>query len=293
MLSVTRQCRRFLSASAALAGLLLGGAAVAMPPAPDVKGLIKESVVANDSDWKALPNYSHHEHDVEGKLDSDGHLRNKEEKAYRVTMIDGSPYNELIAMNGEPLAPERQKQERAKLKAERRKRAGESQSARASRIEKYEKERAEEHLLMQQMVIAFHFRLAGEEKIDGHDCYVLDATPNPDYRPPVSKARVLTGMKGRLWIDKTSYHWVRVHAQVVKPVEFALFIAKVRPGTEFELNQTPADGRIWLPSHFSQSVNARVLGVYDLRTRRDEYYSNYERSVSTSNSLTVAAAGTE
>ena len=51
-----------------------------MPPAPDVKGLIKESVVANDSDWKALPNYSHHEHDVEGKLDSDGHLRNKEEK---------------------------------------------------------------------------------------------------------------------------------------------------------------------------------------------------------------------
>jgi hypothetical protein len=250
VLSVTWQCRAFLSASAALAGLLLSGAAVAMPPAPDVKDLIKKSVVANDSDWKALPNYSHQEHDVEGKLDSNGHLRNKQEKTYRVMMIDGSPYNELIAVNGEPLTPERQKQEQAKLKAERKKRAGESQSARSDRVEKYKKERAEEHLLMQQMVAAFHFRMAGEEKIDGHDCYVLDATPNPDYRPPVSKARVLTGMKGRLWIDKNSYHWVRVHAQVEKPVEFGLFIAKVRPGTEFELNQTPADARYGCPRGF-------------------------------------------
>jgi hypothetical protein len=295
VLSVSRRSRALLSASAALAGLFLSGAAVARPPAADidVKGLIKKSVAANDSDWKALPGYSHQERDVEGKLDSDGHLRDKQEKTYRVMMIDGSPYNQLIAMNGEPLAPERKKQEQERLKTERRKRAGDSQSARSSRIEKYKKERAEEHLLMQQMVAAFHFRMAGEEKIDGHDCYVLDATPNSDYRPPVTKARVLTGMKGRLWIEKKSYHWVRVHAQVVKPVEFALFIAKVRPGTEFELNQTPVDGAIWLPSRFSQSVNASVLGVYEMRTRHEEYYSNYERVVPVLASHTVASAGTE
>jgi hypothetical protein len=295
VLSVSRRSRSLLSASAALAGLLLSSAAVARPPAADidVKDLIKKSVAANDSDWKALPDYSHQEHDVEGKLDSDGHLRNKQEKTYRVMMMDGSPYNQLIAMNGKPLAPERQKQEQARLKTERRKRAGESQNARSSRIEKYKKERAEEYLLMQQMVAAFHFRMAGEEKIDGHDCYVLDATPNPDYRPPVSKARVLMGMKGRLWIEKKSYHWVRVRAQVVKPVEFALFIAKVRPGTEFELNQTPVDGAIWLPSRFSQSVDASVLGVYEMRTHRDEYYSNYGRIVPVLASRTVASAGTE
>jgi hypothetical protein len=275
--------------SAALV-LLLDCTLAAAPKTLNVDDLIKKSVVANDSDWKALPYYPHEERDVEGKLDSNGHLSNKEEKMYRVMMIGGSPYNELIALNGEPLGPDRQKQEAAKLNAEKRRRDGESPDARSSRIEKYKKERAEEHLLMQQMVAAFHFRLSRDENVEGHDCYVLDAMPNPDYRPPVAKARVLTGMKGRLWIDKQSYHWVRVHAQVVKPVEFALFIAKVQPGTEFELNQKPVDGQIWLPAHFSESVNARVLGVYALRTHRDEYYSNYQRLVS--GSPAVASIGT-
>jgi hypothetical protein len=286
--------RRFLAVavSAAFTGLLLKSATRVAPPALNVDDLIKKSVVANDSDWKALPNYSHEERDVEGKLDSSGHLRNKEGKTYRVMMIEGSPYNELIALNGEPLGRDRQQEEEAKLNAERRKRAAESQDARSTRIEKYKRERAEEHLLMQQMVAAFHFRMSREEKIDGHDCYVLDAIPNPDYRPPVSKARVLTGMKGRLWVDKQTYHWVRVHAQVVKPVEFGLFIAKVRPGTEFELNQAPLDGRIWLPAHFSESVDARVLGLYALRTHRDEYYSNYQRIGSGSGSHGVASIGT-
>lgn len=280
-----------IAVSVALAGLLKSAVAAA-PQTLNVDDLIRKSVIANDADWKALPNYTHKEHDVEGKVDSNGRLHNKDEKTYQVMMLDGSPYYELIALNGEPLGPDRQKQEKSKLNAEIKKRAGESQDARSARIEKYKKERADEHLLMQQMVAAFHFRMSRDEKIDGHDCYVLEATPNPDYRPPVSKARVLTGMQGRLWIDKQSYHWVRVRAQVVKPVEFALFIAKVRPGTEFELNQAPVDGRIWLPAHFSESVDARVLGVYEMRTHRDEYYSNYQRIGVKSDSHAVASIGT-
>jgi hypothetical protein len=293
VLSATRQCRVLLPLAAVLAIVPFSAVAAAGPQTLQLNDLIKKSVVANDSDWKALPAYTHEERDVDGKVDAGGHVHNKEAKTYRVMMMAGSPYNEVIAINGEPLDPERKAQERNKLIAERDKRASETPAARASRIEKYKKERAEEHLLMQQMVVAFRFHMAGEESIDGHDCYVLDATPNPDYKPPVSKARVLTGMKGRLWIDKKSYHWVRVHAQVVTPVEFALFIAKVRPGTEFELNQEPVDGQIWLPSHFSESVNARVLGFYDIRTRHDEYYSNYQRNVSASDAQPAVLGGTE
>lgn len=266
-----------VSAGAAISLLVLTSVCFAEAKAPDPNEIIKKSVAVNDADWKQQPNYTHQERDVEGKVGSNGKITSKEEKTYRVHMIEGSPYNEVIAVNGEPLDPEQKKQEQAKLKAEIKKRASESKSARASRIDKYKKERAEEHLLLHQMVEAFNFKLSGEEKVDGHECYVLDAIPNPDYQPPVTKARVLTGMKGRLWIAKDTYHWVRVHAKVVKPVEFGLFIAKVRPGTEFELDQSPVDGSIWLPSYFSQSVNARVLGFYGIRSREEEYYSDYER----------------
>lgn len=251
----------------------LAGGAVQIP---DAAFIVKRSVSVNDGDWAAQPHYSHNERDVNVKVGQDGKASEKQQKTYRVMMIDGSPYNELIALNGEPLTPLQNSQEKDKLKAETARRQQQSQSARSTRIQKYQKERAEEHLLMNEMAKAFVFKLSGEESVGGHACYVLDATPNPDYRPPVEKARVLTGMKGRLWIEKDSYHWAKVHAQVFQPVEFGLFVAKVRPGTQFELVQSPMADGIWLPSHFSESVDARVLGVYSIRSHTDEYYSDYQ-----------------
>jgi hypothetical protein len=40
-------------------------------------------------------------------------------------------------------------------------------------------------------------------------------------------------------------------------------------------------------------VNARVLGFYDIRTRHDEYYSNYQRNVSASDAQPAVLGGTE
>jgi hypothetical protein len=266
-------------ASLAAAVLSLSAASLLdAAPKPDAQTIIRRSVKVNDSDWRALPNYSHHERDVTAKLDSSGKPTTIERKTYRVLMIDGSPYEEVIAVDGKPLTGDAQAAEKRKLQQEIEKRAHESDRARSARIQKYEKERAEEHLLMNQMAEAFNFKLAPDENVNGHECYVLDATPKPDYQPPVTKARVLLGMKGRLWVDKDTYHWVRVRAQVVKPVEFGLFIAKVRPGTEFELEQAPIDGNIWLPIHFAEKVNARVLGVYGIRNSDEEFYSEYQRA---------------
>jgi hypothetical protein len=253
------------------------GLAPAAPTLPDAAQIVKKSVAANDADWRMQPKYIHEERDVELKVDSEGKVVSKKEKAYRVQMIDGSQYNTLIAINGEPLSSEQKSEEESKLKAEIAKRATQSSSERTARIQKYKKDRDEEHLLLQQMTQAFTFKLAGEEKIDGRDCYVLDATPDPGYQPPVTKARVLTGMKGRMWIEKVGYHWARVKAEVFRSVEFGLFLAKVSPGTEFQLDQAPVEGSIWMPSHFSQRVNAKVLGIYSIRSAHEEYYSNYQR----------------
>ena len=265
-----------LPASAAFCVLTASWLASGAVQVPDAAFIVKRSVSVNDGDWAAQPHYSHNERDVNVKVGQDGKASEKQQKTYRVMMIDGSPYNELIALNGEPLTPPQKSQEKDKLKAEIARRQQQSQSARSTRIQKYQKERAEEHLLMNEMAKAFVFKLSGEESVGGHACYVLDATPNPDYRPPVEKARVLTGMKGRLWIEKDSYHWAKVHAQVFQPVEFGLFVAKVRPGTQFELLQSPVADGAWLPSHFSESVDARVLGIYSIRSHTDEYYSDYQ-----------------
>jgi hypothetical protein len=85
-------------------------------------------------------------------------------------------------------------------------------------------------------------------------------------------------MRGKMWVDEQAYQWVKVEAEVFRPVAFGLFIAKVEPGTEFTLEQKPVQENLWLPSHFSVSVKARILQYWSHNTTDDETYSHYTRA---------------
>lgn len=252
----------------------LSQAATQSDIAADISAIVRRSVAVNTADWKAQPQYSRRECDTKTKVDSDGQAKASHSKTSHVTMIEGSPYYRLLELDHEPLSADQEQQERDRLNREIQRRKGESPDQRRARISKYQSERSEEHLLMQQMVDAFTYKLNREERVEGVDCYLLDATPNPDYNPPVEKARVLLGMKGHLWIDKTEYHWVKVEAEVINPVQFGFFIAQVKPGTRFELEQAPV-GSVWLPKHFAESVNASLFGIYGMRSKEEETYSDY------------------
>ncbi len=251
------------------------GASSSAPTA--ASSLIEKSVAVNNRDWKAQDDYSFTECDAKSKMDSDGQVKPQGSKTFDVVMIDGSLYRRLVAVNNEPVSPGQQTEEQDKLNREIAHRKSESERDRKARIDKYQSQRAEEHLLMQQMVTAFDFTLLGEENVNGVACYRLKATPKLDYNPPVEKARVLKGMRGVMWIDKQQYHWVKVEAEVTEPVSFGFFIAKVNPGTRFELDQSPL-GSVWLPKHFIQTVNASVFGVYGIRNREEFSYSNYREN---------------
>lgn len=252
------------SAFLALAAALASGAAFAIEA--ETNQIIQRSIAANEADWRAQPNYSYVDTSTE-----DGGLA----KTYQALMIDGSRYERLIAVDGKPLPPDQANQERQKLRETIEKRDHESPSQRADRIAKYEKERDQEHLMFQQMGRAFKFTYAGQEKVNGHDVYVFDAQPRPDYVPPNQKAKVLTGMRGRLWIDKISYHWVKVEAEVVQPVSISGFFAKVEPGTKFTLENQPVAGGVWLPARFKMQVQARILGLFGHNSSESDSFSQY------------------
>ena len=116
---------------------------------------------------------------------------------------------------------------------------------------------------MSQMAIAFTFHLAGEENVAGRPAYVLIASPKPGYRPINRQAKVLIGMQGKMLIDKHEFHWAKVEAEVIHPVTFAGFLARVGPGTRFELEKEPVNGTlrgtIWQPKRFEVHVAASVL----------------------------------
>ena len=235
----------------------------------DVQTIIQRSVQANNKDWQSASAYSYFERDVQG-----AGTRTSE-----VTMILGSPYYRLVAVNGKPLPPEEQVREQQKLEKVTAQRCGESKSERGERIAKYEKERNRDHRLMDEMTKAFNFKLVGEQRSGPFDVYVLQATPKPGYQPPDKETKVLTGMQGELWIDKQTFHWVKVEAEVIHPVSIMGFLARVDPGTRFELEKMPVDNGIWLPQHFAMKSRAKILLFYTSKNQEDETYFDYHKAV--------------
>ncbi len=234
----------------------------------DVQAIIQRSVQADNRDWQAAPAYSYFERDVQG-----GGTRTSE-----VTMILGSPYYRLVAVDGKPLTPEEQAKELQKLEKVTARRCGESKQERGERIAKYESERSRDRQLLGEMTKAFNFKLVGERQSGPFDVYVLKATPQPGYQPPSRETKVLTGMQGELWINKQTFHWVKVEAEVIHPVSIVGFVARVEPGTRFELEKMPADNGIWLPEHFAMNSRARILLLYTSENQEDETYFDYHKA---------------
>jgi hypothetical protein len=228
-----------------------------------VETMIQRSVEANKLDWKLEPEFTHFERDKENGRDK---------------TIEGSPYQRLVGVNGKPLSEQEQKDEQQKLEQTISQRQHESQRQRAQRIGNYEKDRKRDNLLMQQLTEAFNFSLVGEEKLGPYDVYILQATPRPGYRPPNNETKVLTGMQGRLWVDKQTFQWVKVEAEVIHPVSIQGFLARVSPGTRFELEKERVDNNAWLPKHFAMKANAKIVFFINHNSQEDDIFWGYRRT---------------
>jgi hypothetical protein len=240
--------------------------AAALPKQYDVNKIIQRSVQANKVDWVAAPGYNYHERD----RNADGST-----ETYDVTMILGSPYERLIAENDKALSPGQQADEERKLQETMQARRNESADQRRQRIADYEQSRRRDHLLLEQMTLAFDFKLIGEQQMGPYRAYVLKATRRSGYQPPNRECEVLTGMQGKLWIEEKTFQWVQVEAKVVQPVSIEGFLAKVEPGTQFELEKMPVAENVWLPKHFSMESQARIFFFFTSHRYSDETYFDY------------------
>lgn len=238
---------------------------------PDPEEIVGKSVDAIQSDWTQASKYSYLERDVESKRHSSPAIR-----SYRVLMIDGSPYNLVTAVNDQPLSREEKAAEQRKLAREIARRQKESERERQRRIAKYQKESNHDHEMLKEMNAAFEYHITGEAQVDGHACWVLEARPRPGYEPGNREGRILKGMKGQLWIDQATNQWVKVHAEVVKPVSLYGFLARVGPGTEFDLEQEPVAGGVWMPKAFRVQVHASALGLFSENSSESETYRDYQ-----------------
>jgi len=236
----------------------------------DADKIVERSVEVLKRDWAAQPRFDCSERD----RDKNGI------RTYEDIMLDGSQYQKLIALNDKPLDAHQQSEQQQKFQEAAAKRRSESKSQKRRRIARYEADRKRQGELITELTKAFTFTLASTDKLDGRDIYLLNAEPRKGYRPPNSEARVLTGMRGKLWIERNTFQWVKVEVEVVHPVHIGGFIARIEPGTWLELEKIPVSSDIWLPSHLAVKSRSKVVFFFNHQTDEDDTYFNYHTAQS-------------
>lgn len=233
-----------------------------------IQETIRRSAQATHADWERASDFDFCERD-KTKTGS---------RTSAVLMIEGSPYSRLVQVNGDALSPPRDAAEQQRLAATIQQRQHETPGQRAKRIAQYQKERHRDQELLEQLTGAMTFTFGGIDVVDSYPVDLFEATPRSGYVPTSMDTQVLTAMKGTLWIDQSSFRWVKIQAEVVKPVSIIGFLARVEPGTSFELEESPVSGDMWLPRHFAMRSRARIAFFFDKSSQADETYFSYKPS---------------
>jgi hypothetical protein len=251
-----------------LVGLAL--VSVVCEASPNVTDLMYRSVRVAEANWAEAPKYSFTRTDAKSKGGSELTRRQ-----YEVSMIDGSPYLRLTSEGGQPLSDAQAKAQEQKYRREVTRREQESQRERQKRIEKYREDRTRDHALLMELCDAFDYTFSGEQRIGDRNVWVLRGKPKPGYVPKNREAKVFAGMEVTFWIDKKTYQWPRLEAEVRTPVSLYGMLGKVYPGTKFVLEQEPFGPKLWLPTRFEMQVKATALGFMNEDSSSEEIYSNY------------------
>ena len=245
--------------------------------AQDAREIVRRSVNLGDENLKAAANYTFRERAEAREYDGSGHIAKTEVESHDVTLIDGSPYRRLIARDDKPLAAAEERKEVQKLEkiaAQRRRETGEQ---RRRRLERDAERRREQQELIREVADAFDFKLAGEDRLEGREQYIVEGTPHPGYHPRHRRAAFFSKVKGRIWIDKRDSHWVKLEAEVTDTISVGAFLFRLAKGSHLEAEQTRVNGEVWLPKRLEVGGSARVALLKKYRGRIEVTYSDYKK----------------
>jgi hypothetical protein len=106
---------------------------------------------------------------------------------------------------------------------------------------------------------------------------VMDFQPNPAFHPPTMVAELLTGLKGRVWIDARTATMTRIEGEIVRPVNLGWgVVARVYPGGHLEFEQTLVDGKRWAYSHLDVNVTVREVMLHTVNDKTKMIAWNFQ-----------------
>src|SRR5260370_6603410 len=254
---------------AAVLGLGLYAYGFDQPPNSDE--LIKKFVQrSQEEDAQKLDDkYGFIEHRLHDELDKNGNVKQHFDRTFQRVMLEGHPFNRLIAVDGKPLSADDQSKQ-----ADREKRFLEAQHKKTAEPKK--KNSDDDFQVDERFMGHFKFDIVGHESLNGRDSYVVTVLPRPSDVPVRNNTeKMFVHMQGKVWVDAQDYSLAKCDIHLSEPTSFYGFLGSVRQ-IDFLMQRRWIDEKVWMTEKLNFAIDGRRLTTA-MRMRQEATYSDYKK----------------
>ena len=113
--------------------------------------------------------------------------------------------------------------------------------------------------------------------MDGHGAWVIAGTSQPGYHARGGDAKALRKIRGKIWVDQSSYQWVGLEGETTDTIAFGLFLARLNRGAKLVFEQTRVAEELWLPKRLYMQGAGRLGLIERIAMDEEITWSDYRR----------------
>lgn len=265
---------------------------------PDLQTFLAQARTRLQTDNERQRSYIYVETQRRMKLDGAGRTRSESVKvveSYPPLPGEGERWERVLEEDGR----RKTEAELARQDADRRKTAealakrlsSQSPGDRTKAVRAYEQDRKEALDRINDIFVVYDIRMAGRERLDGHDTIALALDPKPKAKPATREGKWMQYFKVRAWISEADHELVKLNVEAIRSANIGFgMLARVNPGTVMTFTRRFVNGEVWLPGRADYTIKARVLMLKRYLQGGTIEFSNYRKfSVDTATTISAPA----
>ena len=112
--------------------------------------------------------------------------------------------------------------------------------------------------------------------VDGLRAWVISAEPRSDYEPQDRETKMLTKVRGRVWIAQHDHAWVK--ADIVTFENFSWGIRfKLHKGAEIRFTQQWINNHVWMPQDWYVRMRGKAALIVGINGEFSGSYDNFRK----------------
>jgi hypothetical protein len=237
-------------------------------PLPDIKTLLTEIRDNTEKIDRLLENYSYTATRIDREIDKAGNLVEKDTITVSFSFYKSYRIRRILAKNGKPLSAgeqadedknvEKQVREIEERIAQKEKRQQERErDISAGKTGAPDDEGEGQRVTLSDALRGSVLVNPRRERLRGRDVIVFDYEPNPNYKPKTRFEKVFALCSGAVWVDADDKQVVRLEASLTQ--SSGNFLAKLKRGASFTLENRRVNNEIWLPSLADINLSVKIL----------------------------------